>query len=109
MVCADFLIARTRRQRSTAPISDSQPVQMTADLFEFEPGDVAGDSQMDLTEPEKTLLGFLGFDVVPVDLAVERSGLSVEDVSILLMSLELKGVVQSVPGGFQKVRESITA
>ena len=98
-----------RNESATAPISDSQPVQMTADLFEFEPGDVAGDSQMDLTEPEKTLLGFLGFDVVPVDLAVERSGLSVEDVSILLMSLELKGVVQSVPGGFQKVRESITA
>ena len=91
------------------PNTDNPPIQLTADLFAAEQEEVSEVFQLDLTEPEKMLLGFLGFDVVSVDLAVERSELSAEEVSILLMSLELKGVVQSVPGGFQKVRESITA
>lgn len=98
-----------RNESAKEPISDGQLAPVTADLFELEQDDVADDSQMDLTEPEKLLLSFMGFDVVSVDLAVERSELSVEDVSILLMSLELKGLLRSVPGGFQKVRESITA
>ena len=95
-------------------VEDSQ-VNMTADLFEpergssFESGLASNDLHTDLTETETRLLSLLGYDVVSVDLAVERSELPVEEISILLMSLELKGFVQSVPGGFQKVRDCITA
>lgn len=104
---------------STKPFSESSveasDVNMTADLFEpgrgssFENGSASNDLYTDLTETETRLLSLLGYDVVSVDLAVERSELPVEEISILLMSLELKGLVQSVPGGFQKVRGSITA
>ncbi len=62
-----------------------------------------------LTEQERSLLALIGYDVVSVDLVVERSVLSVEDISFLLMSLELKGVIQSVPGGFQRVAERMPA
>ena len=65
--------------------------------------------RVDLTGAEQNLLNLLGYDVVSVDLAVERSEMPVEDISIILMSLELKGVVQSVPGGFQVLRDRITA
>ncbi len=91
------------------------PAHGTADLFEHEIGakseyDPTFDNlHAELTEAETTLLSLLGYDVVSVDLAVERSELPVEEISILLMSLELKGLVQSVPGGFQKVRDIITA
>jgi len=58
-----------------------------------------------LTEQESSLLKLIGYDMVSVDGVVERSELSVEDVSFQLMSLELKGFIQSVPGGFQRCRE----
>ena len=57
-----------------------------------------------LTEPEASLLKLIGYDRVSVDSVVERSELPVEDVSFQLMSLELKGFIQSVPGGFQRCR-----
>lgn len=62
-----------------------------------------------LTEQERSLLALIGYDVVSVDLVVERSVLSVEEISFQLMSLELKGVIQSVPGGFQRVAERMPA
>lgn len=61
----------------------------------------------DLTEQEQLMLELIGYDVACIDAVVERSALSVEDVSFQLMSLELKGHVQSVPGGFQRCREPV--
>ncbi|UZE96126.1 DNA-processing protein DprA [Alkalimarinus alittae] len=124
-----------RNDAARAPAAINKPPQVTADLFESEsttdPASTVSASTLTassttttattisveppehfpiaLNDAEKTLLDLLGYDVVSVDLAVERSALSAEDISILMMSLELKGVVQAVPGGFQKVRESITA
>ena len=68
------------------------------DLFDHE-------AVQELTEQETLLLKLIGYDMVSVDGVVERSELSVEDVSFQLMSLELKGLIQSVPGGFQRCRE----
>lgn len=101
--------SNTNPSITNSPSADCSSIQLTADLFTSEQIDDTQALATDLTESEKALLGFLGYDVVSVDLAVERSELSAEEVSILLMSLELKGLVQSVPGGFQKVRDSITA
>ncbi len=58
-----------------------------------------------LTEQEQSFLKLIGYDVTSVDAVVERSALSVEEVSFQVMSLELKGFIQSVPGGFQRCRE----
>jgi DNA processing protein len=73
-------------------------VPETQDLFDHE-------TSQELTEQEQFLLKLIGYDIASVDAVVERSELSVEDVSFQLMSLELKGLIQSVPGGFQRCRE----
>ena len=46
-----------------------------------------------------TLLDCLGFDPTPVDSLIERSGLTPEAVSSMLLVLELQGHVVSAPGG----------
>ncbi len=46
-----------------------------------------------------TLLECLGFDPTPVDSLIERSGLTPEAVSSMLLVLELQGHVVSAPGG----------
>ncbi len=45
------------------------------------------------------LLEVLGFDPLPVDLLIQRSGLTAESVSSMLLLLELEGYVSSAPGG----------
>lgn len=52
------------------------------------------------TDPDyRRLLEALGHDPVSVDVVVDRSGLTPEAVSSMLLLLELQGVVESVPGG----------
>lgn len=46
-----------------------------------------------------TLLDCLGFDPTPVDSLIERSGLTPEAVSSMLLVLELQGHVVAAPGG----------
>ena len=54
---------------------------------------------------ESPFLKNLGHDVVTIDLLCQRSGLTVETVSAMLLSLELDGTVASLPGGnYQRVR-----
>jgi len=51
-------------------------------------------------DPEYTaLLDVLGFDPTPVDLLIQRSGLTAESISSMLLLLELEGYVSSSPGG----------
>lgn len=45
------------------------------------------------------ILNYLGYEPTPVDLIIERSGLSSEEVSSQLLVLELQGSVQTTPGG----------
>lgn len=44
------------------------------------------------------LVSSMGFDPQPIDMLVERSGLSASAVSSMLLILELEGLVQSYPG-----------
>lgn len=60
----------------------------------------ARDSQMN-----SILLPHLGFDATDIDTICLRSGLTVEAVSAMLLTLELDGMVASLPGGrYQRVR-----
>ncbi len=52
-----------------------------------------------LTEIDRKLLDAMGFDPVNVDLVVERSGLTADRVSSILLNLELRGYAASSPGG----------
>lgn len=45
------------------------------------------------------LLDALGFDPIPIDLLIQRSGLTAEAVSSMLLVLELEEYVLSAPGG----------
>lgn len=56
--------------------------------------------------PENSiLLPHLGYDVTDIDTLCTRSGLTVEAVSAMLLTLELNGMVASLPGGrYQRVR-----
>ena len=45
------------------------------------------------------LLEHLGYDIVAVETLIQRSGLTSEQVSAMLLALELEGKVASLPGG----------
>lgn len=54
----------------------------------------------DLSGPETLLLDKMGYDVADIDQLVELTGLAPPELMSLLVSLELKGVIEPVPGGF---------
>ncbi|MBN9289270.1 MAG: DNA protecting protein DprA [Gammaproteobacteria bacterium 39-13] len=49
------------------------------------------------------LLAHVSEVCTPIDLIVDRSGLTVEEVSSILLELELQGVVACVPGGYIRI------
>ncbi len=53
----------------------------------------------------KRLLGFMGWDPVAVDVLIGRSGLTAEEVSSMLLILELEGRVEPLSGGCYVQRE----
>ncbi|PTN09434.1 DNA-processing protein DprA [Nitrosomonas aestuarii] len=58
----------------------------------------------ELSNENTRLLMCLGHDVVDVDTLCVRSGLTVESVSAMLLTLELDGQIASLPGGcYQKI------
>ncbi|VFM95293.1 MAG: DNA processing protein [Candidatus Kentron sp. G] len=70
-------------------------------------GGALGDTGRDLPpDPEyKLLLDSLGFEPAPVDVLCERTGLTVEVISSMLLTLELQGTVSSAPGrGYARMR-----
>ena len=60
---------------------------------EIEPGD----TQLD--QEAIGLLEAIGYDPVSTDTLVERSGLTIDKLSSMLLSLELSNFIQSAPGG----------
>jgi DNA processing protein len=65
-----------------------------------EAGDASHGGDTPAMEPEaQRLLDCLGFEPESVDNLVERSGLTADTVSAMLIRLELQGVVESAPGG----------
>ena len=54
---------------------------------------------------ENPILAALGYDPLDLDTLCERSGLTPDSASAMLLTLELEGVVSRLPGGkFQRVR-----
>jgi DNA processing protein len=49
-------------------------------------------------------IGHIGFETTSVDVLIQRSGLTAEEVSSILLVLELDGLVKSVPGGCVRIR-----
>ncbi len=57
-----------------------------------------------LDEAYSQLLNHVGDESTPVDVLVERSGLTAEVVSSMLLILELRGHITPVPGGYSRTR-----
>jgi DNA processing protein len=53
---------------------------------------------------DDSFLRHMGFDPTSVDLLINRSGLTAEEVSSILLVLELDGQVKSVPGGYVRIK-----
>lgn len=56
------------------------------------------EARMDLTEPEKRLVGLLTEAPLHVDLISEKSGMAVKEVLGILLGLEIKGIVNQQAG-----------
>ena len=84
-------------------------VESTADiaaelgsLYEFakhhRPGAVDR-PEISLDEAQLALLENIGYDPVDCDILVQRSGLTIDQLSSMLVTLELNDLIQSAPGG----------
>ena len=59
----------------------------------------------DMHDPDFALLDHLGYDPVDVDTLRARSGLTVAELSAMLLTLELEGLVSALPGGlYQRIQ-----
>ncbi|MES9856971.1 MAG: DNA-processing protein DprA [Sedimenticola sp.] len=58
-----------------------------------------GETAPEWDEEYRQLFTALDYDPLPIDLLIERSGLTAEAVSSMLLMLELEGRVSSAPGG----------
>jgi DNA processing protein len=56
-----------------------------------------------LNPNDEALLSQIGYECTPMDVLVARSGLTAKAISIMLLDLELKGFVVSVPGGYARL------
>lgn len=61
-----------------------------------------GADRMELDEECLSLLAAIGHETTSVDLMVERSGLTAEAVSSMLLLLELQGFVEATAGGYAR-------
>jgi DNA processing protein len=61
--------------------------------------DLGEDRRPALNGPQERLLEALGFDPISMDVLIERSGLTPEEVSSMLLVLELQGYVAATGGG----------
>ena len=74
-------------------------VETAEDVFE-ELGIKIGDPDHNIVESNDALLQYIGYDPCCVDSLTQRSGLTSGVVAEMLLTLELKGMIGSLPGGF---------
>jgi DNA processing protein len=54
------------------------------------------------------LLTTMGYDPVNIDVLIERSGLTIDAISSMLLRMELEGMVEKVPGGtYQRIGNAL--
>jgi DNA processing protein len=57
----------------------------------------------DLSPAEQQLIGAMGYDPVNIDDLVERTGIAVGSVAAQMIGLEIKGYVQQIGAGYQRI------
>jgi DNA processing protein len=64
-----------------------------------EPPPTAIEAAAEISDEQSDLLAIMGYEAISVDDMVERSGLTAEAVSSMLLLLELQGLIEASPGG----------
>ena len=64
----------------------------------------SGNNIEDIDDKSQQLLMRIGYEPTALDTIVVRSGLTSSEVSSMLLSLELKGYIDTVPGGYTRNR-----
>ncbi|MBN1684406.1 MAG: DNA-processing protein DprA [Gammaproteobacteria bacterium] len=59
--------------------------------------------QTKLESEEEKLLSYIGFEFTPIDTIIRRTGFSIQQLSSMLLLLELKGYIKSMHGGYYKI------
>ena len=57
----------------------------------------------DLSADCQHILDQIGYEITPMDMIILRSGLTAGGVSSILLTLELSGYIQSIPGGYVRM------
>ncbi len=60
-------------------------------------------SKIQLNQTQEQLYSLLDFSPCPVDRLIDHSGLTADQVSSILMQLELQGLVTESIGGYQRL------
>ena len=76
--------------------NESQQTEKVQPLTQHHTFNFAGDNNTQETQ----VLAQIGFECTSVDTIIERSGLTAEEVSSMLLALELTDKILSVPGGY---------
>lgn len=72
------------------------------------PADTPGEASQETLDPgQRRLLECLDYGPTSVDVLVERSGLTAEEVSSMLLPLELEGYLTSTPGGYTRTSKRV--
>jgi len=96
--CHQLIRDGAKLVETAADILEELAPQLQTALAETAPP--AADPELDETHHQ--LLAAVGYEPTPVDRLVERSGLTAEAVSSMLLLLELKGYVASAAGGYAR-------
>lgn len=70
--------------------------------------DVPAQLSLDLDKDERLVLQNIGYETTSLDTLLARSGLDAGRALSLLMRLELKGLIQQTPGGYQREASATT-
>lgn len=84
---------------TAADILEELALQLSINATMPEPPSTATEAVAEISDEQSDLLAIMGYEAISVDDMVERSGLTAEAVSSMLLLLELQGLIEASPGG----------
>ncbi|MCW8919693.1 MAG: DNA-processing protein DprA [Gammaproteobacteria bacterium] len=103
--CHQLIRQGAKLVESAADVLEELAPQLHAVLAAESSATVAGEVVLD--DESRRLLECLGYEATAVDLLVERSGLTAEAVSSMLLPLELQGFVAATVGGYARTTKRL--
>jgi DNA processing protein len=103
--CHQLIRQGAKLVESAADVLEELAPQLYAALAEMPEESAPASSELD--EEYQALLACIGHETTPVDRLVERSGLTAEAVSSMLLILELQGFVESAAGGYARTAKRL--